>query len=66
MTKIIVYHEPEEGEDPQYTEVCQRMCDQLNAGTFYQRQVDAYREMGWHKTAENVKKDLLAQGVEVT
>ena len=66
MTRIQVYHEPEEGEDPEYTAVCQRQCDQLNSGTFYQRQVDALREMGWHGTAEKCKQDLLAQGVEVT
>lgn len=66
MTKIIVYHEPEENEDPQYTEACQRQCDQLNAGTFYQRQVDALREIGWHDMAERVKRDLLAQDVVVT
>lgn len=42
-------------------EVAGEVLDQLRRGTFYQRQVDALREMGFG--AETLRKRLAAQGI---
>lgn len=64
MTNIIVVP-GNWAKDIEEREHVEQMCAQLNEGTFYQRQVDALRRMGWDKTADDLVKDLALQGVVV-
>ena len=66
MSRIFINESDADREPLENLEAANAIYDHLLDGTHYQRQVDAFRAMGWDKTAERVKIDLAAQGIVVS